>query len=240
MSFIKKLFALPTPSQLGKSPRDTLPLKQPNKKISSIEKNVFSWEDYDKEIKQKYPVKYFIHNVALVFIHRNIFFHIRNAYTYISCHIFTNRRHHYLDLRQPKTESCDDYKYGYLDSDTKMLFALFNILELFVKNELPILYLPTEEECSAKQDFGQSNAQQRHLHLEIQALHTWWTSERKLDDMNRQRLLNTWHDLLSDKSHSEKQIKKAWSDLNAADKAFQIKEDKMIARLLKIRKGMWT
>ena len=151
-------------------------------------------------------------------------------YWFVS-HFVPKRKYHMLDLRQPNPNS--EYRYGWLDSDHQMLFALFNILNNFVKHEMPNWYCPSEEEVAL--DF--SLLTQRNFYLEAKAIHYWWNVDRKRQESRRDHLLHDWHAARKCSSPKEHQL---WEDLRKTETALEDKEEEMIMRLIKIRKCLWT
>jgi len=150
---------------------------------------------------------------------------------WVISHIVPKRRYHMLDLRQPKYSG--EYRYGWIDSDSQMLFALFNILNNFVKNEMQHWYCPSEEEV--KVDCSLLN--HRNIYLETKAIHYWWNVERKRQQKMQGNLLKDWSEARIANSSSENQL---WEDLRKAEASFEEKEEEMIQRLIKIRRALWT
>jgi hypothetical protein len=151
-------------------------------------------------------------------------------YWFVS-HFIPSRKYHLLDLRQPKISG--EYRYGWIDADHQILFALFNILNNFVKQEMPNWYCPSEEEIS--HDVSLLN--QRNTYLEVKAIHYWWNIDRKRQESRRDHMIDDWHKARKAGSSQEHQL---WEDLRKADRALDDKEDEMIGRLIKIRHALWT
>jgi len=136
-----------------------------------------------------------------------------------------------LDLRQPKVTG--EYRYGWLDSDHQILFALFNILNNFVKHEMPNSYCPSEEEVS----HDASLLNQRNKYLEIKAIHYWWNVDRRRQEKRKDHLLSDWHTARKYCRAEEHQL---WENLRKAEADLEDKEEEMIMRLIKIRHSLWT
>jgi hypothetical protein len=224
----KKLFKLPSPKELGWAKENALPSR-------SFTPNCigFTWEDWEEKMKSDYPIKYFIVKSLPNFIKYNIWFPvyrpINNSWYYLKCHVLTKHKYHLVDIRQRKSEidSVDDYRYGWIDIDHRILLALFSLLDKFVEDELINYYCPTEEDIKENPSY----AQQRDTYNEILALYRWWTVTRKWDSKNISDLGSKWV-----KSKSEDDYEK----YSNAKKEFDEKEDEMIGRLLKIRRSLWT
>lgn len=103
-----------------------------------------------------------------------------------------------------------DYDWGWIDRDRAMFLACFKILEDFVEKEDPDVGLRKPEDYSVVDDDG-SLARQLEWEREIRALYIWWTEDRP------RALLDGW------RTHDEDR-----------------KDDEMLARLMKVRKHLWT
>lgn len=166
----------------------------------------------------------------------NIYFPLRNLYWWFQHNFNPRHRYHMLDLRQPKWDL--NYRHGWIDSDTKMVYALFNILNRFVERELPNFYIPTEEEIVARPEYERECLKtQRKAGLEIIAIHNWWTAVRPVMQDQQKRALNEWHTAHKAKAPNEQELFKRIDELD--EKYNTTLEDYMI-RLIKVRGSMWT
>ena len=152
--------------------------------------------------------------ISLKLIKGFIILNITNAKWFIKHH--TTHRYHMLDLRQPKTrvKTSDSYRYGWVDSDAQLRFAMFNILRNFVEKEI-------------KGDYyliGNTPEVQN----EIKAIYDWWTTKRP-QDIHRL-------DSMSFESRTDESIK---AMMSLEEELVQEEEDMMI-RLIKIRGYLWT
>jgi hypothetical protein len=140
-----------------------------------------------------------------------------------------------LDLRQPvhKEAGLPAYKYGWIDSDTKILYAMFNILNQFVDDEMSSWYCPSEEDVQNEPHL----MYQRNNWLETKAIHYWWNVERVRQITEHNELLHNWSEAQKVNAPDTHQL---WDELKKVEKAQEDKEDEMIARLLKIRRSLWT
>lgn len=229
MLFFRKLFKLPGPKELGRSDHDALPSRDFTPDCEG-----YTWEDWDKEVKEKYPIKYFFAETASDFIQFNIWLPIyrpiEDAKYWLVSHIVPSRRYHMLDLRQPKNEfGVDVYRYGWKDVPDKMLYAMFNLLDQFVKYELPNYYCPPESDID--------NKIQRDTYFEILAIHKWWFHDRKVEEHAIDELRTKWFSLRKTKS---KQSEEFWAQMHEREAELECKTDEMIDRLMKIRRNLWT
>jgi hypothetical protein len=223
---LRKLFSFPSPKELNLSDHNCLSLRD----FSHDDRP--TWEDYYDIIKEKYPVKYFILETIPRFFRKNIFNKLNRIHYYIVSH--TIRRYHILDLRQPKHKSMiDNYSYGYCDAPEKMLYAIFNILNDFADHELKNYYCPPEDEVAADESLNE----QRKTFFEIVTIHHWWNFERKIEADRCKSMNDRWFYALKNKDPKAKEYFKEMED---TERAFEEKTDKMIARLFKIRRNLWT
>jgi len=238
MLFFRKLFKLPGPKELGVSAHDALELRE-----FSPDTEGYCWEDYHVDVKKKYPIRYFFAETLADFIRYKIWFKIARPISdlkyWLVSHCVPSRRYHMLDLRQPcnNKNNYDCYRYGFVNTSDQMLYAMFNLLDQFVKHEMESFYCPSEEEIIKSPELQS----QRDLYFEILAIHRWWFEE-KLESMKIE------DDFLSEWSNARKDIEKRKN--GEAEKLFnqlqKIKEDRdakleeIISRLMKIRKSLWT
>lgn len=226
---IWKLFKLPSPSELGMTDDtqyDALPMKM----FQRAGDTTPTWEDWDEKVKKDYPVRYFFAERLWPGIQRLYRRYVTDTWYWIRCH--TYNRYHVLDLRQPKKDPLS-YRFGWIDSDTQMVYALFNILNKFVEGELPHAYLPSEEDVAKEPHL----LNQRNNYLEVRAIHYWWNVQRLRDAETEQNLLHTWAESQKINDPATKQL---WDDLQKMENANKEKLEEMIIRLVKVRNCMWT
>ena len=224
-----KIFRLPSPKELGWSDTNALPIvlfRNPNQ-------NNPTWEDWEEKMRKEYPVRYFLAETLPFWFSIKIKRKVKDAIYFVTSHIVPSRRYHMLDLRQPKKKGKYSYRWGWIDSDSRMLYAMFNILNTFVKEEFPNMYCPSEEEVRANPYM----MSQRLHYLEIKAIHYWWNVERERQLAAHSKLLKEWSDAKHAHSANEHQL---WDDLQKLETANDEKEDEMIGRLMKIRRSLWT
>jgi hypothetical protein len=242
MLHFKRLFNFPGPKDLGISDSN---YAMPSRYFPNHDGEV-SWEDYYECIKQIYPIRFFLSCTLPDFIRYTyldlIGYRLKNVYYWLRNH--TTHRYHILDLRQPAKKSEPDYyRHGWCDTDYKILYALMNLLDQYVRNELLNSYLPTEEECKSD-PYPPLLQEQRDRKLEVLAIHTWWTVERKKDLREYNDLLSAWHDAAYSKKgklyRNSIEAEGPRDKLNAKEAANDEKETEMLIRLIKVRKSLWT
>lgn len=220
-----KIFHLPSPQELGWTDSDSnaLPMSMFQRKGDDTP----TWEDWEEKVRKEYPVRYFMSETLPMWFRTRIQRPIKDAWYWVVCHLLPSRRYHLLDLRQPT------YKFGWIDSDTKMLYALFNILNQFVEGEMSHWYCPSEEDVQTDNHL----LYQRNNWLETKAIHYWWNVERLRQMDEHADLLHRWSEA---RKVDAPETHILWDELHKMEKVQEDKEDEMIARLLKIRRSLWT
>jgi hypothetical protein len=238
MQFFKKIFNLPSPKKLGWSDDNALEMRE-----FSDEPKGKTWEDYDEYCAEHYPIKYFFVKTLADFIRYNIWFKIKvpadKAWYWFVSHFVPSRRFHMLDLRQPCNKedisNYDCYRYGWADVSTKMLYAIFNLLGEFLNKEnvhdLTGFY--SREEINNDEGL---KAQQDAID-EARVIYNWWVVERREEQRHISNMLNTWCEAKKTKDPKKEEY---WNTLNALEKDLEEKTDAMIARVMKIRRTLWS
>lgn len=231
-----KIVKLPTPFELGWSDDphfNALPMRD----FSSPGDKTPTWEDWEEKMRKEHPVKYFLVESIPRWIHHHFIIPLKDAKYWFKCHFIPSHRYHILDLRQPikkgELENIDAYRWGWIDSDTQMLYAMFNIFNNFVEHEFKNHYCPSEEEIQAEPHLLQT----RNLHLEIKAIHYWWNVERARMQKAQEKLLHDWSEARRNDTPTVHQL---WDELHKGEQAFDDKTNEMIIRLMKIRRSLWT
>lgn len=154
---IKKIFTLPTPVELGKSSTNSLP----SRRLNHIS-NEYTWQDYDADLKKHYPIKYFFYEQIIFWIKYNIVLRLSQIAYWLKSH--TYRRYHIIDIR---SGHYNNYRYGWIDSDYKILLSNFKILCDFMEKEKP------GENVNWYSDDALIIAWE-----ELEDLYCWWIKER--------------------------------------------------------------
>jgi hypothetical protein len=240
MLYFRKFFKFPSPKDLGMSdnndamgtelfPQDDVP----------------TWEEYYRRVKKDYPVKYFFAStLPYIFVRKyeRIIDPIQKFVYWVKCHTLKSHRFHLLDLRQDCSKdelvNYDCYRYGWCDVDHKMLYALFNLLKEYLEEE------PTDltthyslEEINADPGY---KSQYDNLQ-EARAIYHWWTVDRKKELTVYDEKLKEWSELHhNDTTRRNGKSAEVFKELHQVETDNDAKEEEMIARLLKIRKSLWT
>lgn len=235
MNFINKLpkwIRLPTVVELGKSKSNALPMES-----FGANPGDYTWEKFHKEMKQTYPIKFFIfHTMSRWFSYQ--WGKVDRLLYKIKCHTLKKYRYHLLDLRQPKeTDEFDTYRFGWIDSDNQMLLALFNILINFCEKEQNISeYINLLKKENNKDGFCWD--EQIKAYEEIQSIYTYWKTDRKVERSNVDKLLDECYG--RGKSMHDPALEFKKTELTRLEEQFDTKEDEMLHRLINVRKYMWT
>lgn len=236
MLFFRKLFKLPTPVDLGWSKHNAL-----ESAFFSDEPKGKTWEDWHATVKEMHPVKYWIAETATDFIRYNIWFPIKrpfvNAHYWLVSYLIPSRRYHMLDLRQPCRKGSDQscYRYGWCDAPEKMLYAMFNLLGEYLNKEEPgdlSLYY-THEQIEADIYLKA----QHEAFEEANAIYYWWTVTRHEENTYCDKLFD---DYLKAKKNKEPSREFLQISHRTQEKINEDKVDEMVARLMKIRRTLWT
>jgi hypothetical protein len=238
MIYFGNPFKLPGPKDLGMSDSNNA---MPMRDFSDTDEP--TWEDFYARLKQDYPVRFFLSSTLpdtlLYAWRRTLGWKLRDGWYWLKSRVW--RKDHIIDLRQPGKDQleADYYRWGWLETDTKMLFALFTLLDEFMKNGLP-LYLPTPEQAEKDDGKDYEHAgmkKQREVCFELLTIHEWWKRGRKVNCQIESDLCSKWSDAKRARSPETASL---WQELLAKTAKNEQDEEEMIARLLKIRKCLWT
>jgi hypothetical protein len=221
MQFIKKLFYIPTPKELGKSNSNYLPS---NLFPNEGREGEYCWEDYDKEMSNKYPIKWFVTRIIPHWWRTHIWGNmmltpLERIFYWLKSHL--THRYHVLSLRQPGK---DGYKYGWIDADKQILYANFNILMNF------------DKELNYESIHKYGTEEQKNFATDIKNLVYYWTIERRLADALIVELSEKAYIAYSDKNHKQH----LYECLRRETEKFAQRETEMLIKLITIRRGMWT
>lgn len=206
LSKIKKALALPKPKTLGFKSNVSM-----GSELFGLQPGQESWEDYYEVCKEEYPVRYFLNETLSIWFGRK--WNLIKDFKYEVLYLFHPKyRYHSLSLSQPL-----GYDRGWIDADTQILYANFNILVNFIEGEIGgVDKLREEIEWHLEQD-ELPWAKNRQ---ELLDLYLYWKFDRLPDYQ--------W------KYHQEPNV--SYEQKEEDDN----KENEMLCRLIKARKGMWT
>jgi len=133
---------------------------------------------------------------------------------YIKHH--TTHQYHKLNLSQSddRNDTIDHYKYGWIDADSKLRFAMFNILRNFVEKEI-------------KFNYGFVGIS-KEVENEVKEIYDWWTIKRVRDVKRLAQLEHYCH------------TNEDFLELVNFTHEIEQDEENMMIRLIKIRSCLWT
>jgi hypothetical protein len=230
MSF-KKIFKLPSPVELGKAKYNALPIRSFDPDCTE-----YTWEDWNEEVKSLYPIRYFIFHTSRDFILSKFIGPIKRGFYWLKCHLLPKHKHHLLDLRQPVNEYyIDHYRYGFIDTSHKMLYALFNLLKEHLDQKPYDVSLDFSLEEIANDPAMQV---QFDTLQEAKALMYWWEVTRKENYQTYHNMLKTWS-FLRQQGKNKQDADFYLNQIQIFEDGLQKTTDEMTFRLLRIRKNLW-
>ena len=225
----RKWFCIPSPKELGQKSNAL------GSKLFGFQGGgTYTWEDYEKEVRIRFPFRYFFFrtipqkiNVVL----RPIRYNVREALYWLKTHLIPKHRYHFLDLRQPKGGGFN-YRWGYINPDDKMMLAVFNILCEFIEKEGPTNPLDnsTLAELSAQGQMTYYNG-----YLEMMELYNWWRTGRRQEHDKVEEFFSTYREEKNHVIYNQKSNQ--WIQMN---QELDKKDDEMLERLMKIRRQLWS
>lgn len=237
--WLKKNIGPPSPIELGKSKSNALPMRE-----FTPETKDYTWEDWREEVKRDYPVRYFIAETVPHKVSVKIIMPIDHFFYWIKSRFI--RKNHLLDLRQPKTGTSDDYEWGWLEHDQKLVLGCFTALKHYMEDaERCPTYGPDdksiaeleellEKEKNNEEDCYATGTENFIKTLkEVKEIWNYWTVERK------QQL--KYMDYLIRKAYGRNsRDKQAQKEHSLATQWFYQIEEEMLIRLIKIRSVLWS
>lgn len=195
----------------------------------------YTWDDYYKDLEKHYPFKYkFLKSVEdacykAARIYRK---YIKDPLYWLKCHILPKYKYHMLDLRQPEIKGYKDldleYKYGWIDVDQRMTFAIFNLLNEFVEKEIEQFYCPEDH-----------NNKQHQMYIEIIYVYHWWNviriqnlilEKEKFEEYNKSNISNY-------QSKETQRLFDEWSKIDLENKQTT---QKMLIKIMQLKDYLWT
>lgn len=195
------------------------------------EKNAYTWEDWERDAKISYPVRYFLSHTMPTFLARNITRPYRDAESYIRYRFI--QKHHIVNLQN------EEYKYGYLDVSSKILYAVVNLLNYLVEVQ------HKGEENYAKFVSWQKVDDLPNQHETILEVYRWFKHQRPKDIQKIKEAQEVWHNLFEERLNSpshwekKKEEQEAHENLIKLEKKLAITEDEYLMHLMRLRLLLW-
>jgi len=192
------------------------------------------WRKWKKETKSKYPIRYFLLDTAPTFISSNWRWWISEPIYNFKCKYIVKYHHIKIDVdRFMKYDKTSFRNYHWFDSDTQILYGMFQILVDFIEKESDIIDWSADPE-------------HKRIFDELTKLYKWWIEDRPNRDDSYPCSGDFGvedEDIFGD--HVSKQPGyKAWRDAcdkrEQRDREYDLEDTEMLIRLITIRKYMWT
>lgn len=227
MKFLRNLFHLPTPVELGRADHNALPLRS---FLTPSQVDAYTWEDWKTEVEAKYPIKYFFAETFRFYYARQ-WRRIVGIFYWIQCHVQPKHMWHKLDLRG--VDAVEPYTHGYLDPCDVIWLACWKSLVRHVEAQGGPA--DPDEIWSEDQRTTEEYLERKRVFKEVWYLYTWFTRERKLEHQADAKLM----DAIDPKCDAEtwRRASDTWYEHTTA---LETKEDEMLARLIAIRRYLWS
>lgn len=194
------------------------------------------WEDWEKETRSKYPIRFFIQETLPDFFRDvwNFFYRpARRAYWWIMYRV--HPKHHYHIIK-PRTLTP-----GYYDQDTLMVHSVMECLVSYFENESDRVGWDWDEPHS-------------HAYKEMVEIYHWWTKlYPKRDEMfvngeplpELPELPKEWGFMAPiNEKYEDEPIVKKWKAISKIhvenEEAWHDKTEDMLIRAIKIRSFLWS
>jgi len=196
------------------------------------------WSKWDKKTKKEHPISWFFLDTIPDFMH-DCWRPIKDTYYNLKCKYIIKYHHVKIDVDRFFVGNEWNVKkplrnYHWLDSDTKMLFANFQILVDFVEKEEDMV------------DW-QATPHHQTAYEEFMELYNWWTKERpnRPDEcpdatdygIDRDELFGPNVDR---KNPGYIQWSKDIDEYHQNEEAYTNEDTEMLIRLITIRQYLWT
>lgn len=212
--FLKNIFKIPnTPYAL---PLENFLTEEEEQNRSTV----YTWEDWERDAKALYPIRYFLSKTLPFWFKVQIIFPLDHYWWWLKYH--TTHRYHIVDLRQ------HDYKYGWLEFDQRILFACFNLLTKFMQNS--DIYRPSDSDIKDCPNLKR----QQEVYDEAIKLWRYWRDQypNDQDDLEKE-----WKNMIK---CQDKELRKELSrQFYSKEDELKCKEDEMLNRLIAIRRELW-
>ncbi len=196
-----------------------------------------TWEDYEDYLKLTYPVRFFLAYTVRDFVRYKLWLQItrpfKDVWYWLKCHTLPSYCFHMIDIRDK------EYRYGYQDTDHRMMLAMMSLLTYYIEVEEP--YCPELHDVYEENwDEGRGiMKRQRSNYLEAKEIYNWWHWERKAEEQTKRDLQRIWWDLRKANRDSD-EAQAAFKAMSDFDESCSALEEEMLIRLVKIRKSLWT
>jgi hypothetical protein len=184
----------------------------------------YYWENWNEEMKYKFPVKYFIFETLPDYI--SYYYNIINQWFYKIKSLYFKKRH-LLDIR-PNNKI--NYKYGYCDPCEQILYANMAILCNFIEKEYDSIYsIKKEIDICKKENHDRGSKIEKALEI-----YNWWMNYTIT--YNSDKLYNNLYNEQSFYNEQNENLKKLVEFEKERDNEIKNK----LKELIDIREFLWT
>jgi hypothetical protein len=187
-------------------------------------------------------IRRWLENIRLARIGR-LFYYLR-AHTY--------NRYHIIDI----SNLDPDYKWGWIDTDHKMFYAMFKLFQDFMETEYEHGFVDWDANYTAENFPDEASqawvADARKRHQEMKDIYTWWKTDRFEENKLLDELLMAGYSGEGEPKFIEREGK-TFMEFDAPDdivlvrdihriyeEVLEEKEQQMLHRLIDIRHTLWT
>lgn len=194
------------------------------------------WAAWEEKTKKDHPIKWFFFGSIPDFIEFILWWPLSRWCYNIKCKYWSKRHHIKIDVDRffVGAEYSHNHpleNYTWIDSDTKILYATFQILVDFVERESNII------------DWS-SDPKHQEAEKEFMELYKWWTEERpkRVDDYPSMSDYGMKGDICQI-DHSSPEYKRwdaAHDEYNKKEAEYENEDTEMLIRLVVSRKVLWS
>ena len=202
-----------------------------------------TWEKYHAEMKIKYPARFWVTQSLPLWFRVHVSMPIEEFRYWVVSNVIPSRRFHMLDLREPKSKdkAWGAYRYGWIDSDSQIFYAVKNILFNFVEKEQK-----TEERIGwLKKELAEASEDDKaffHGSLEkteeVYSLYLWFKNEQPAQEIEETRLCSVWHD--GNKVKPKAETEADWKTLNEYKEMRERELTEHLMKVIELRGYLWT
>jgi len=184
------------------------------------------WKQWEKEMKSKYPVRFFLQDTLPDFFSSQVYI-LRHQYIWPLIHtLHPKYRYHIVNT---------GLKPGYYDADILILHSVFNILSEFV-----------ERNTDGHIDW-QSDEQHREIWDELVALDNWWKNirphrEEGFEKEHKYPDLDDLLDIFEEDRREDPDViefNRIAKLHHKAEEEWHNEDEEMLIRVIKVRRMLW-
>jgi hypothetical protein len=207
----------------------------------------YCWEDFHKESKKKYPVRFFIFNTLDRKIQMMLMKYVENPLVWINSMYF--KKYHIIDLRgSPIADYTGTYKGGYIDPSTVLEMSMFKSFQRYIQ-ELEINDGFIEDQISkleySVQNYtgtGPERFEYSRMQKDLEVLKRMQEIKHfiivTLPEMQQEE-----SDLFSNDSRvkeTKQDVKKRYEKQKSLEASRELMTTEILCDIVNLRKNMWT